>query len=185
MSLEHAILGFLNYSPLSGYDLKKAFDVSVQHFWPADQSQIYRTLNRLMENGWVEMEIMEQTERPSRKVYQITSSGKEELLNWLTTAVPMPENRSAPLIQVFFAAKLSDEQVLEIFEHAADQLRRSLARYDGVPQRMDEQMAGFKSPREEFFWMLTLESGYRTANARLQWIQEVITRIKNGDIPKK
>ena len=47
MSLEYAILGFLNYLPLSGYDLKKMFDTSVQHFWPADQSQIYRTLARL------------------------------------------------------------------------------------------------------------------------------------------
>jgi hypothetical protein len=44
MSLEFAILGFLNYQPYSGYDLKKIFDTSVRHFWPADQSQIYRTL---------------------------------------------------------------------------------------------------------------------------------------------
>ena len=42
MSLEYAILGFLCYKPLSGYDLKKIFDNSVQHFWPADQGQIYR-----------------------------------------------------------------------------------------------------------------------------------------------
>ncbi len=47
MSLKHAILGFLELSPFSGYDLKKAFDGSVQHFWPADQAQIYRTLNQL------------------------------------------------------------------------------------------------------------------------------------------
>ena len=56
MSLEHAMLGFLCYTPLTGYDLKKAFDVSVRHFWPADQSQIYRTLARMAERGWVEME---------------------------------------------------------------------------------------------------------------------------------
>ena len=47
MSLKHAILGFLGYTSLSGYDLKKAFDGSVQHFWPADQSQIYRPLAQL------------------------------------------------------------------------------------------------------------------------------------------
>ena len=51
MSLEYAILGFLNYQPFSGYDLKKLFDTSVRHFWPADQSQIYRTLARLTEQG--------------------------------------------------------------------------------------------------------------------------------------
>ncbi len=49
MSLEYAILGFLNYHPYTGYDLKKIFDTSIRHFWPADQSQIYRTLARLTE----------------------------------------------------------------------------------------------------------------------------------------
>ncbi len=34
MSLEYAILGFLNYHSFTGYDLKKAFDSSVRHrYW--------------------------------------------------------------------------------------------------------------------------------------------------------
>ena len=70
MSLEHAILGFLNYRPFSGYDLKKIFDTSVRHFWPADQSQIYRTLSRLEENGFAEMEVVEQEDRPDQPGYQ-------------------------------------------------------------------------------------------------------------------
>jgi len=56
MSLEYAILGFLNYHPYTGYDLKKIFDNSVQHFWVADQSQIYRTLIHLTEGdsrAWI------------------------------------------------------------------------------------------------------------------------------------
>ncbi len=48
MSLPHAILGFLREQPLTGYALKtQRFDVSVANFWPADQAQIYRTLDRL------------------------------------------------------------------------------------------------------------------------------------------
>ena len=74
MSLEHAILGFLHYAPSSGYDLKKAFDTSVRHFWPADQSQIYRTLARMTEREWVKVEVISQEDRPSRKVYHITEA---------------------------------------------------------------------------------------------------------------
>ena len=76
-SLEYAILGFLNYKPLSGYDLKKVFDTTVQHFWSADQSQIYRTLSRLTEQGWIQQEVIEQNDRPDRKVYHITDAGRE------------------------------------------------------------------------------------------------------------
>jgi len=53
MALEHAILGFLDYGPMSGYDLKKTFDDSVNHFWTAQQSQIYRALKKMVGDGWV------------------------------------------------------------------------------------------------------------------------------------
>ena len=89
MSLDHAILGFLNYHPYSGYDLKKIFDTSVQHFWSADQSQIYRTLNRLTKQGFAEMEKIPQDDRPDRKVYHITEAGRSELLQWLSGPPPM------------------------------------------------------------------------------------------------
>jgi PadR family transcriptional regulator AphA len=183
MSLEYAVLGFLNYQPLSGYDLKKMFDVSVQHFWPADQSQIYRTLTRLIEQGWAEMEIIEQTDRPDRKVYHITATGREALLNWLAGEAPVAANRTASLIQVFFAAQLADEQVLAIFERAAERVRSLLARYAEVPRQLQTLGETVQSPREQFFWQLTLESGVRTMQARLAWIEDVIRRIRNGEAP--
>jgi DNA-binding PadR family transcriptional regulator len=108
MSLDFAILGFLNYQPYTGYDLKKIFDTSIRHFWPADQSQIYRTLSRLTESGWAEMEKVPQSDRPDRKVYHITDAGRAELMRWLSAPPPMGDPRSAPLIQVFFSGQLSD-----------------------------------------------------------------------------
>lgn len=185
MSLEHAILGFLNYRPYSGYDLKKIFDTSVRHFWPADQSQIYRTLNRLTENGWAEMEKIEQANRPARKEYSITAEGKEELQNWLVTPLPFGENRSAPLVQVFFAGQLSDDDVLEMFERVAEYMRAGMEAYDAIPQHREAYEEYVQSPREFFFWMLTLEIGKNTARANLEWLENVIQRIKNGEIPQK
>ena len=52
MSLKHAILGLLTIQPMTGYELKhEAFDTSIAHFWQADQSQIYRTLDRMESDG--------------------------------------------------------------------------------------------------------------------------------------
>ena len=119
MSLEHAILGFLNYKPLSGYDLKKTFDASVRHFWPADQSQIYRTLSRLQEEGKTSVEVVDQADRPDRKVYHITPAGKQELLRWLGSTLEVEPARSPQMIQVFFAANLPDEAILKLFEDGA------------------------------------------------------------------
>ena len=183
MSLEHAILGFLNYAALSGYDLKKAFDASVRHFWPADQSQIYRSLARLAEQDLAEVEVVEQQDRPDRKVYHITAAGRAELRRWLAAPLPPHEPRSAPLIQVFFAGQLSDQEILTVLERAAVETRQVLAQYAQIPQNAQSYAQHVGSPREAFFWMLTLEYGTLAMQAQLEWIESAIQRIKNKQYP--
>ncbi len=184
MSLDHAILGFLQYGPASGYDLKAIFDLSVQHFWPADQSQIYRTLSRLAEKGLAEMEVVEQRDRPDRKVYRITREGREELRRWLLSPAPDKTGRSAPLVQVFFSGQLGDDEALAILRRLADQYRAALAGLAEIPGQCAGYGAQVGSPREEFFWMLTLEAGVRMCKAYLEWLEEVIERIEGGAAPR-
>ncbi|MGC9396188.1 MAG: PadR family transcriptional regulator [Anaerolineae bacterium] len=185
MSLEYAILGFLNYKPLSGYDLKKIFDTSVQHFWSADQSQIYRTLSRLTERGWAEMEVVEQDDRPDRKVYHITGAGQEALHQWLLTPVRPHVPHNAALIQVFFAGQLSDDEIVTMFERAAERVRGVLNVYEQIPQQVEAYRVYIESPREFYCWMLTLEAGFKSAQANLDWLEDVIRRIKNGEMPAR
>jgi PadR family transcriptional regulator AphA len=185
MSLEHAILGFLNYHPYSGYDLKKIFDTSVQHFWPADQSQIYRTLRSLTEAGWVEMEKVPQEDRPDRKVYHITRKGRTELMGWLAGPPPLEGTRSAGLIQVFFAGQLPDEEIIKKFEEFAVQIRGVLALYESIPKQIEPYRQEIASSREYFFWMVTLDSGIRSMHASLEWAESVIKKLKMGMAPEK
>lgn len=183
MSLDYAILGFLNYHPYTGYDLKKIFDTSVRHFWSADQSQIYRTLARLTEQGFVQMEKVPQEDRPDRKVYHITESGKAALRAWLAGPPPLDEPRSAPLIQVFFAGQFSDAEALAKFEGFAEIMRAMLAQYEYIPNVLGPFQQEIPSPREHFFWMLTLENGIANMRANLQWAESVIERLKTGQVP--
>ena len=183
MSLEHAILGFLNYRPYSGYDLKKIFDTSVRHFWPADQSQIYRTLSRMNKKGWVNIQIIRQESRPDRKLYHITDEGQKALQQWLATPLPPQDNRSADMIQVFFAGQLSDEDVLTLFERAAENIRDGLAQYEQIPRQIEAYSEYTTSEREFFFWMLTLDVGIHTMQSNLEFIENLIQRIRNGEVP--
>jgi PadR family transcriptional regulator, regulatory protein AphA len=185
MSLEYAILGFLNYLPLSGYDLKKMFDTSVQHFWPADQSQIYRTLARLTEQGFVEMEVMHQEDRPDRKVYSITPPGREELQGWLKGMPSTEPNRSPALVQVFFCGQLTDQEILAKFEAVTAMMRMILDRYNEIPGQLEEYSRMIGSERETYFWLLTLDLGLRTMQANLEWAESVIQQLKSGKVPQK
>lgn len=150
MSLKHAMLGFLNYSPWSGYDLKGIFDNSVNHFWPADQSQIYRSLAEMDKQGWIDQELIRQEGRPDRKLYHITEEGREELQRWLTTPAVHKPHRSAPLVQVFFAGQLDDEEILPMFERAAEQLRGQLNIYERIPAQIEPYSEQVDSPAKPF-----------------------------------
>ena len=80
--------------------------------------------------------------------------------------------------------ELSDEEVLEMFERVADFMRAGMAAYDAIPQQMEAYEDYVQSPREFYFWMLTLEVGKTTAQANLTWLECIIQRIKDGEIPR-
>jgi len=177
MSLKHAILGFLSFKPLTGYDLKKAFDKSVQHFWPANQSQIYRTLAELEEQGLVEKEIIPREERLDMKVYSITSSGETELHRWLSTPLPAQDYREPFLIQIYFAGKLTDEEIVRLLQHEIRSMEERLAIYKSIYKMNQERIKSVTDRRAMFLSVLTLEYGILSNQAALDWIKSVAERV--------
>ena len=51
--LKFALLGFLNYTPMTGYELEGWINASTGNFWHAELSQIYKTLKQLEKSGEV------------------------------------------------------------------------------------------------------------------------------------
>ncbi len=179
MSLEHAILGFLSYHPFSGYDLKKCFDESVRHFWPATQSQIYRTLKRMADDGWVDMEVFDQEDRPDRKVYHLTADGASELLHWLSAPTEPASGRSEWLIRVFFANQLANEQIVSMFAARATLIRQRLkVLQTDTPRIIDQRFGEVKSERARTLWDLTRENGVTHMECELEWIESAIERLR-------
>ncbi len=181
MHLEHAILGFLNYGPFTGYELKRVFDRSIRHFWPADQSQIYKTLSKLSDKGLASMDIVHQDDRPSRKVYQITDAGRTQLMEWIRRTPEVEVVREPFLIQVFFAGLLPDEEAIQILEEKASEIRAYIENLNEVT-KVGAQGDGQKAPKKlQFYWFLTVDHGLWMMQASLDWLEETIERIRRGE----
>lgn len=181
MSLKHAILGFLSYVPMSGYDLKKAFDGSVQHFWPADQSQIYRTLSQLVEEGLVTRRTIEQSPRPDRHVYHITPDGLDELRDWLATPLPPADDREPFLIQVFFSTNQDAGQALALLERRRELIREQYAFYEQLFAGLTAGESGAPDEKAFFYSMLTLEHVLALGRGYLAWLDSAIDRVRRED----
>ena len=181
MSLKHAILGFLSFVPLSGYDLKKAFDKSVSHFWPANQSQIYRTLAELEREGFVEKEVIPREERLDMKIYDITEAGRTELHRWLTTPLPPQDTREPLLIQVFFGVTVTDAELIHLLQHEVRGTRERLELYKTMYEWVQEQPGRVTEARPLFMSMLTLEYGLRAQVVLLRWLESALERLEAGN----
>jgi DNA-binding PadR family transcriptional regulator len=182
MSLRYAILGILNVMPMTGYDLKhQAFDATVRHFWPADQSQIYRTLNKLAEDNLVTGTIEAQDERPDRKVYTITPAGQAALDEWLKSDQAVPTLRDPLLVQLFFGQEQPRADLLRVVAQQLAAHQARLAVYEQIPIPPAES-------RPDDRWLalqhLTLDFGLALEQAYVSWLehcQEVIATMPDAD----
>ena len=181
MSLQYGLLGLLNYKSMTGYDLKQLFDNSLNFFWSAHVSQIYRELNSLEKNGFITSKIEPQEKRPDRKVYDITQEGRETFFKWLTK---FPEQlnetvRSEFVMRVFFSNKIGlDELAYEIkrYKKENEQMVDELKNIEKETKSYGNEIS---SPEESFFWLLTLKRGYANAEAAIKWAEESLKLIED------
>ena len=106
----------------SGYDMKKCFESSFGHFFPAGYGSIYPALATLARNGLVEYELVPQDGKPDRKVYSITAKGREALIKGLANPNPSHKIRSEFLATLWFAHLMSPEQVNTVIENKIEEL---------------------------------------------------------------
>lgn len=180
MSLPHLIMGVLSYGAVSGYDLNKAFQASVQHFWNTEQSQIYRALYKLSDAGWVEIERIEQEDAPDKKVYHLTEAGRAEWQRWLVTPQPLPTLHEGWLGQLFFGAGVD----LDALERLMDERIRA---YQDLIKRYETEVAlgaaryalHYQVEADLEYWLLTLEYGIERARFDLAWAEAAKQRLRD------
>ncbi len=178
MPLSHAILGFLEYGPMSGYDLKKFFDQSIVHFWSATQSHIYKALENLEKDGMTESQVIQQEGKPNRKQYQITDAGRAELRRWVATPLPVESPRAAWLIQVFFAHGIANEQIADLFEKRIEALRIYLTQCRLAQKNIDENYKRVGIKRLHDLWQFTLDYGTDYYENEIRWLEKTLPQVR-------
>ena len=161
VSLRYATLGLLAQQPGSGYDLLKRFEASMANVWPATQSQLYGELNRLADDGLIE--VIDIGAR-GRKEYGITDTGRADLLSWIMRPPDDTPVRRPDVLRVFLLGEIPTAQARDYAEGVAEFADHTLVRYrhirDSVP--WDDSDAAF-------FARAALEYGLRTAAMEADW----------------
>jgi len=161
------VLGLVSIRPMSGYELAAYAERSIGNFFPLTRSHIYSELDRLGRLGLLEATEITQENAPTKRVYEITPDGGDELRQWLEGTVPKQErSRNLFLAQVFFGHRLPPGHLaamLDDFESAARFRRDQLAAV--VDKLADRPGSVFRRSTALF--------GLRREQANLDWVAEV------------
>ena len=183
MSLQFALLGFLNYQPMTGYELKQFMDVSTSNFWHAKQSQIYITLKKLEEDGLVVSTVEAQDGRPDRRIYTITETGQTALQEWLLDPITdLQPKKELLMLKLFFSARVERQVVLAQL-YLQRQLHQQQAEiYRTATKAVIQQFAAYAGDGQDpLFWDAARRYGQLYEEMTVQWLDETIALLEAAD----
>lgn len=99
--LGYALLGLLARGEKSGYELTQGLKDPVGYFWYAQHPQVYPELARLEAAQLVRHTVVEQSDRPDKKVYNLTSQGRASLTAWLESPTQVPKKRDELVLKAY------------------------------------------------------------------------------------
>jgi DNA-binding PadR family transcriptional regulator len=161
--VQEVLLALLAQQASHGYELRARLQLALGPLAEAlNAGQVYVTLNRLEKAGLVASERVGQADRPDRKVYTLSATGRERVLEWLEdTSWPKPAPAEFHLKLVAAAAAGLAEPV-----RLVDVQRHALLAELGAAQR-----AALAEPDGSVAGLL-LEGVVLRLQADLRWLEE-------------
>lgn len=133
--LELAVLGFLHEAPMHGYELRKRLHDTLGAFRAFSCGTLYPTLRRMQRSGLIEEEADTSATRNwgrrARRVYQLTTSGRERFSELVEDCGPRACGDDAFGVHVAFFSRTPAATRLRILE--------------GRRRRVEERREGLRS----------------------------------------
>src|SRR5215208_1464618 len=164
------VLGLIALRARTGYDIKRAIDGSIRHFWAASYGQIYPELKRLEDAGWIKGKDAAQGGR-GRREYRITAAGRKALESWLHGRETRMELRDESLLRIYFADTLPRGEALALLESRKRGFGEMLEYLRGVEARATRTYPSID---------LVLEWGIDYCEWSIEWCERKQRRLRRA-----
>jgi DNA-binding PadR family transcriptional regulator len=173
------ILGMLALGARTGYDVKRAIDLSTRFFWGASYGQIYPELHRLEERGLVEAAPEPRGGR-RRTSYSLTAAGEEALHSWLVDDGSfLFETRDEGTLKLFFGDLLGRDAVVANLRAKQAWCDRSLELFRSLEP---QARTGFFAD-DQLYPYVSLLYGIELLEWMRGWCDRTARKIETGELP--
>lgn len=179
MALKYALLSCLNESQATGYELTQTLKERMGNVWNASHQQTYRELARLLEQGAVTFRDVPQSDKPDRKVYAITESGRQELADWVNTPSERPKVRDPLLLKLFAGELWEKDRLIREIEMHRTQWQATLDRYLAIESRYFSEV--HQLPIHYQLQHLALVRGIEVNRSWLAWSVHLLEIVEGSE----
>ena len=173
MSIQLAILGMLKLLPMTGYEIKQAYQTGPANFMPISFGQIYPVLAKFKQERIVRQE-KQQGGRGSIR-YFITPKGEKTFREWLFSPGD-PASHKDLLLRVFFTAPSELAKLRGHIEAFRRREQACLDQYNNTSKWLHDSQA--RNPRLPI-WKLVKEYGVWESEYRVRWSEQVLAFMTN------
>ncbi len=174
MSLQHMLLGLLDWKPMHGYALRE-WARNYGWLYPMTNANIYPTLRKLEKSGFV-VHAEEVHNGRVRKVYEITAEGQDELHRWLSDPSTARPSVTDPVLLKF--SLLRGHAIAAARPWLEKELSDSHAH-----QEHTETVLRQRGPSMSKYDRMVLSHGLELARLRTAWLKEALEEIVRDTVP--
>ncbi|MBL1240560.1 MAG: PadR family transcriptional regulator [OCS116 cluster bacterium] len=172
------ILGLLQFTPMSSYDIKKKIERSTSNFYNASMGSIHPALKKLTTKRAVTIEEKIDNGRLKR-IYTISPLGIEMFNQWLDDGIGVKNSKDPALAKLFFMGFTDKSaQVMHLKNHiiALNQKYIHL-------KLLQDEFAGVTAPEgledHLIYQMATLDYGVEGVKFSRDWYKKLLAKIDN------
>ncbi|GAA5417560.1 hypothetical protein Pryu01_02634 [Paraliobacillus ryukyuensis] len=180
--LKYAILGLLSKQDMSGYDITSEFKKAIGQFWSAKHSQIYLELKKLLTEDSISQYIEISGVKLERKMYTLTSKGKEDLKSWLLAFEDhVQTEKDVFALRLYFLKDIPLEEIPSLFENQLRLRNEKLAFLnDQYAVYFGEENNPIDLNKEELGHFLVLTKAIAREENYIDWLTTSLEIVKQN-----
>lgn len=183
-TLGYALLGLLAREPLTGYQLTSRIKERVGPYWSTSHSQVYPALASLEAKGQVTHHVVEQRERPDKKVFSITEGGLESLRQWVVSPITARPARDELILRAYCVWVVDPATAATLFREHQRRHEAVLADYQAraawMTQTWGDDTERPSSP--SFASYATIRRGIGYEREYADWCRWLAERLEAEDV---
>jgi PadR family transcriptional regulator, regulatory protein AphA len=164
LSIEHALLGFIQEQPLHGYEIHQRLQAAQQLglVWHLKQAHLYALLSKLEADGLIAAEVIPQDARPPKRLLHLTEHGRAAFDGWVSTPVQHGRDlRIEFLAKLFWAQQRGAAVIEQLIASQREECRSWLRHLQAELEHSDDTQP---------YAALVLEFRRGQINAMLDWL---------------